>query len=136
MSDALIDAPRHPFTVPHGWFSLGRTDELPDVDVGPITAFGRELVLWRNDGEHHLADAFCPHLGAHLGFGGRIDDGCLVCPFHEWEFSSDGANTKIPYAERPNRRARLRTYPTIVRNRHLLAWYHPDQTIAPSWDIV
>ncbi len=61
---------------------------------------------------------------------------CLVCPFHEWEFSSDGANTKIPYAERPNRRARLRTYPTIVRNRHLLAWYHPDQTIAPSWDIV
>ncbi len=88
------------------------------------------------DGEHHLADAFCPHLGAHLGVGGRVDDGCLVCPFHEWSFAADGANTDIPYADRPNRKARLRTYPTIERNRHLLAWYHPDPTVAPSWEVV
>jgi phenylpropionate dioxygenase-like ring-hydroxylating dioxygenase large terminal subunit len=114
---------------------MGRVDELPDEDVAPLRAFGQELVLWRDHDGHHVADAWCPHLGAHLGYGGRISDGCLVCPFHEWSFDATGTNVAIPYAERPNRKARLRLYPTMVRNRHLLAWYHPDATVEPMWDI-
>ena len=137
MRPAYAAEPRHPFPVPLGWFSLGRVDELPDDDVTRLTAFGRELVLWRGPGGvRHLADAFCPHLGAHLGVGGRVDDGCLVCPFHEWSFAADGSNVRIPYADKPNRKARLRTYPTVERNRHLLAWYHPDSTVEPSWEVV
>ena len=126
---------RFPFPLPYGWFSIGRLDELPQVPVAPIRAFDQELVLWRNNDGHHLSDAFCPHLGAHLGHGGRVEDGRLVCPFHEWTFNDAGGNVSIPYADRPNRKAQLRTYPTMVRNRHLLAWYHPDQTVAPLWDI-
>ena len=130
----MADA-RFPFPVPYGWFSLGRVDELPAADVAPLTAFGEELVLWRDDSGHRVADAWCPHLGAHIGYGGRVEDDCIVCPFHEWSFDADGANANIPYAERPNRKARLRTYPTAVHNRHLLAWYHPDSTVAPLWEI-
>lgn len=126
---------RFPFPLPFGWFSVGRVDELPDEPVAPVRAFDRDLVLWRDDDGHHLADAHCPHLGAHLGHGGRVEDGCLVCPFHEWTFDSAGANVSIPYSERPNRKAKLRLYPTMVRNRHLLAWYHPDPDVAPRWDI-
>src|SRR4051812_28747309 len=103
---------RFPFGVPFGWFSLGRVDELPAEEVAPLEAFGMELVLWRDGGAHHLAEAWCPHLGAHIGYGGRVDDGCVVCPFHEWSFASDGTNVAIPYADRPNRKARLRTLPT------------------------
>ena len=126
---------RLPFPVPYGWFSLGRLDELPEDEVTPIHAFGEDLVLWRDSEGHHLADAWCPHLGAHLGHGGRVEDGCLVCPFHEWSFDTEGTNVAIPYAERPNRKARLRTYPLAVRNRHLMTWYHPDPDVKPLWEI-
>jgi len=124
-----------PFPLPFGWFSVGRSDELPVEPVSTHHLFGRELVLWQDGGERHLVDAVCPHLGAHLGVGGRVEDGCLVCPFHEWSYGPDGANVAIPYAERPNRRARLRGYPLAERNGHLLAWYHPDPTVEPRWDV-
>jgi nitrite reductase/ring-hydroxylating ferredoxin subunit len=126
---------RFPFPLPYGWFSVGRLDELPDDPVVRIRAVGRDLVVWRDGDERHVFDAYCPHLGAHLGVGGRVIDGCLVCPFHEWSFGSDGTNVAIPYAERPNRKAKVRTYPTIERNRQLLFWYHPDPAVAPLWDI-
>jgi hypothetical protein len=29
----------------------------------------------------------------------------------------------------------VRTYPTIVRNRTLLFWYHPDPAVEPQWEI-
>ena len=132
----MVGRPPFPFPVPYGWFSLGRLDELPDGHASPAYAFGRELVLWRGeDGGRHVADAWCPHLGAHLGYGGRVEDGCLVCPFHEWSFDAEGTNVDIPYADRTNRKARLRTYPTRECNGHLLTWYHPDPSVAPLWEV-
>jgi phenylpropionate dioxygenase-like ring-hydroxylating dioxygenase large terminal subunit len=134
--DVLVPAARRfPFPVPFGWFSLGRVDELGDDDVLPVRAFGLDLVRWRDGDEHRLSSAWCPHLGAHLGHGGRSEDGCLVCPFHEWAFDAAGANVAIPYADRPNKKARLRAFPTMVRNGHLLAWYHPDASVGPQWDV-
>ena len=75
------------------------------------------LVGWRDAaGAVHVQDAFCPHLGAHLGHGGTVDDCEICCPFHGWRYDAEGANTAIPYSERQNRKARLRTYPTVERN--------------------
>jgi len=135
LSPLPVNGRRFPFPVPYGWFSVGRLDELPAEAVSPLRAFGRDLVLWRDGDDHHVFDAYCPHLGAHFGHGGRVEAGCLVCPFHEWTFAADGANTGIPYADRPNRKARVRSYPTIVRNRQVLVWYHPDESVAPMWEI-
>jgi phenylpropionate dioxygenase-like ring-hydroxylating dioxygenase large terminal subunit len=123
-----------PRPLPLGWFGLARTDELP-APVSTIEAFGREVVVWFDGEHHHAVDAVCPHLGAHLGVGGRVEEGCLVCPFHEWSFGADGTNVAIPYADRPNRKARLGTYPTTVRNGLLLAWYHPEPQVAPSFEV-
>ena len=132
----MTQRPRLPFPVPFGWYSLGRLDELSQAGVVPVRIFGRELVLWRSgDGAGQIFDAWCPHLGAHLGYGGRIEEGCLVCPYHEWSFDTSGHNVSIPYAERPNRKARLRTYPTMTRNGHLLSWFHPNPEVGPLWDI-
>lgn len=124
-----------PFPMPFGWFSVGRVDELPPEPVARLRYFGQELVLWQDGSTRHLVHAACPHLGAHLGVGGRVEDGCLVCPFHGWSFDGDGANAAVPYADRPNRRARLRTFPTVERNRHLLAWYHPDPAVPPGFEV-
>jgi phenylpropionate dioxygenase-like ring-hydroxylating dioxygenase large terminal subunit len=92
-------------------------------------------VAWRDaEGEAHVMDAFCPHLGAHLGHGGTVDGCELVCPFHGWQFDAEGNNTNIPYSERTNKKASIRSYPTVERNGVTMAWYHPDDE-APMWDI-
>lgn len=76
---------------PEGWFRVAAAREVPRDGVRAVRAFGRELVLYRiGSGAITAADAHCPHLGAHLGHGGRIDGGALRCPFHGLRFASDG----------------------------------------------
>ena len=43
--------------------------------------------------------------------------------------------TEIPYSERVNRKARLRTYPVVEANGLTFVWYHPDETVAPMWEL-
>ncbi|MDZ7731984.1 MAG: Rieske 2Fe-2S domain-containing protein [Acidimicrobiia bacterium] len=126
---------RYPFPIPFGWFQVGYPDDVPPGGVRPLYYFGRDLVLWRDEhGDAHLQDAFCPHLGAHLGHGGKVEDCQLVCPFHGWKFDVEGANCDIPYSDRTNRSATLRTYPVVERNGLILAWYHPHEE-DPKWEV-
>ena len=126
---------RFPWPVPFGWFAVAWSADIVEGELRPIRAFARELVLWRTEGgDAQVHDAFCPHLGAHLAHGGRVAGQELVCPFHGWQFDVDGHNTCIPYSERTNGRARLRSYPVLERNGLVMAWYHPAE-LAPMWDI-
>ena len=126
---------RFPFPIPFGWYQVAYPDDLQPGEVTPLKYWARELVLWRDhDGEYHLQDAYCPHLGAHLGVGGKVEGATLECPFHGWKFDGAGACTNIPYSQRTNKKARVRTYPTISRNGFVLSWYHPDE-IEPQWEI-
>jgi nitrite reductase/ring-hydroxylating ferredoxin subunit len=126
---------RSPFPIPFGWYQIGWPSDVAVGEVKPLRYFGRHLVLWRGqDGVAHVQDAFCPHLGAHLGHGGKVVDCELACPFHGWRFDEHGDNTLIPYSERVNKKGKLRTYPVIERNGLLMTWYHPFEA-EPMWDI-
>jgi 3-ketosteroid 9alpha-monooxygenase subunit A len=126
---------RWPWPIPFGWFAVAWSHELAPLALLPRRAFARELVMWRSeDGAAHVHDAFCPHLGAHLGYGGHVDGSNIVCPFHGWQFDSQGSNTCIPYSERTNGHARLRTYPVAERNGLIMVWYHPDGA-PPAWEL-
>jgi 3-ketosteroid 9alpha-monooxygenase subunit A len=126
----------YPFDIPFGWFQVGWSDDLQPGDVLARFYFGRHLVLWRDEnGEAHLNDAYCPHLGAHFGYGGHVDGCELVCPFHGWQFDADGANTKIPYGTRTNQKARVRAYPVRELGNHFItAWFHPDDA-PPTFEV-
>lgn len=126
---------RYPYPIPFGWFQVAWHDELPVGEAKALYYFGRHLVGWRDEeGNAHVQDAFCPHLGAHMGHGGTVH-GCQIrCPFHGWRFDTEGNNTDIPYAERTNRKGRLFTYPVVERNGMVLVWYHPNNE-PPSWEI-
>jgi nitrite reductase/ring-hydroxylating ferredoxin subunit len=129
-------AHRFPFPIPFGWFCIGYPEEFAAGESRALFYFGRHLAAWRDDhGALHLNDAFCPHLGAHLGHGGTIDGACIVCPFHGWKFDAEGTNVEIPYSERVNRKGRLRTYPVAEVNGLTMAWYHPDEEVAPMWEV-
>ena len=126
---------RYPFGIPFGWFQVAWSSEIEPGQVIPRYYFGRHLALWRDEaGSVHLNDAFCPHLGAHFGYGGHVRDGELVCPFHGWRFDAEGTNTAIPYGNRTNQRARIRAYEVRELDHFVMAWYHPDDAL-PLYDI-
>ena len=42
-------------------------------EVKPVRMLGRDFVIYRGtDGAVRVLDAYCPHLGAHLGYGGKV----------------------------------------------------------------
>src|SRR5215207_7497945 len=105
-------------------------------EAKPLYYWDRHLVGWRDaEGAVHVQDAFCPHLGAHLGHGGTVDGCEIVCPFHGWKFDAEGTNTDIPYSERTNRKGSLRTFAVSEVNGVSMVWYHPDADVAPQWEI-
>ncbi len=101
-ADALATTGRYPFPpYPDGWFLLCTSAELDPGQVRPLRYFGTDLVLFRDaSGTAVLVDAYCPHMGAHLGYGGVVDGDGLRCPFHNWRFGSDGRCTEAPYSPR------------------------------------
>lgn len=125
----------YPMPIPYGWFQVAWSDELAIGESKPLFYFGRHLVAWRDEtGEAHVWDAFCPHLGAHLGVRAQIDRQQITCALHGWSYGTDGTCTDVPYSDRVNRKARIRTYPVTERNGLLMCWYHPTAE-APSWEV-
>ena len=82
-----------------------------------------------------MQDAFCPHLGAHLGHGGTVGDGCIACPFHGWKYDAEGTNVEIPYSERSTARPGCAPTRWSSATGSCMAWYHPDESVAPMWEV-
>jgi len=97
---------------PTGWFQIGWSDDFAVGDVTSLHYFNQDLVAYRTaSGSLLVIDAYCPHFGAHLGHGGRVDGDYLVCPFHGWTWDAEGRNVSIPYSARTNKSKRLLRYP-------------------------
>jgi nitrite reductase/ring-hydroxylating ferredoxin subunit len=117
---------RVPLPLPVGWYCVAEEAELAAGQVRRVRYFGEELVLWRGaDGAPHLFDAYCPHLGAHLGVGGRVEGASLRCPFHGWRYDAGGRCVEIPYAKRIPPKAAVRAWPIERKHGLVFAWYDP-----------
>lgn len=125
--------PHPPF--PDSWYAVAWSSEVPSGLAVPVRAFGRELVAFRSgSGAVHVLDAYCPHMGAHLGHGGRVVDDHLQCPFHGWRFSTDGRCTAAPTAKKLPTCAPLGTWP--VRELHGRVWvWFSSVGAAPAWSL-
>lgn len=120
-------------TYPRGWFVIQFSDELAVGDVKPIRYFGKDLVLFRGEnGVARVFDAFCPHLGAHLGHGGKVAGDAIVCPFHAWKFGADGKCVEIPYAKRVPPQAKVACWHVDERDGMIFLWNDADG-LGPEW---
>ena len=129
-------ARRSPITpYPRGWFMVALSSELAPGEVKAVHYFGQELVLFRTEsGKPQLFDAYCSHLGAHLGHGGRVIGEQIQCPFHQWQYDCSGKCTTVPYASKIPPNARMRTWHVDEVNGLILTWYHEDGG-EPTWRV-
>ncbi|MGH8445640.1 MAG: Rieske 2Fe-2S domain-containing protein [Solimonas sp.] len=130
---------RCPFPIPTGWFFVDYADTLKAGELRNVQLFGQEWVLFRTEsGKPGMSDPYCPHLGAHLGHGGKVCGEHLRCPFHHWEYDTAGWCKNIPYGKITppivKKQAILRTLPMVEKYGMLWAWYHP-LCEAPSWEL-
>ena len=111
--------------MPNGWFHIGFSDELAPGALTRVEALGQELVVFRGeDGEAHVLDAYCAHLGAHLGHGGRVVGNKIRCPFHGWCYDGAGRCVEISYARKIPANARIASWPVDEVNGQIYVWYH------------
>jgi len=127
---------RYPFPAyPNGWFRVAYSEDLAPAEVKPLHYFGRDLVLFRSEsGEPSVLDAYCPHLGAHLGHGGCVTGDSIRCPFHHWRWDRDGHCVEIPYAKRIPPTAKIRSWPVAEKNGMVLV-HHDAEGREPTYEI-
>ena len=125
-----------PFTwKPTGWFMIGWSAQFPVGEVRPLHYFGEELVAYRtDDGALHVMSAHCPHLGAHIGHGGKVNGDCVECPYHGWGYGPDGVNRYIPYEDRPNVSKRLQAWTVLEQYDCVFLWHQPHGE-PPRWEM-
>lgn len=120
---------------PIGWAAVLFSDELAVSGVLPIHAFGVDLVAFRGeDGGVAVLDAYCPHMGAHLGHGGVVTGNELACPFHGWRWQRDGGCAAVPYSKLARSEVRAGAWPTRDRNGLIYVWHDPGGA-PPAWEI-
>lgn len=111
-------------------------------DVAPGKVTGREflggrIVIVRDaQGVARVFSAYCAHLGVDL-MHGEVVDGALRCPFHRWEYGTDGRCLRTGIGDPAPPRARLFAFPTVERygvvfafNGESASWTLPDLHIA------
>ena len=76
---------------------LAKLSEIPDGKPLHVELEdGRELALFKIDGKVFALKNACPHQQGPLAEG-EIDDNCVVCPWHGWEFDiRTGACINMP----------------------------------------
>jgi phenylpropionate dioxygenase-like ring-hydroxylating dioxygenase large terminal subunit len=84
-----------------------------------ITLMGKEYVLYRDlHGKAIALDNRCAHRSAALSLG-SVEDDCLRCPYHGWQYQADGTCVNIP-ANQPGmaipKRARVKSHPVREQN--------------------
>jgi nitrite reductase/ring-hydroxylating ferredoxin subunit len=122
-------------SIPSSWYQVAWADEVRPGEVRPLKYFGRDLVLFRTvTGDFAVLDAFCPHYGAHLGYGGEVKDCDIVCPFHGWQWNAAGRNTWAPLDGRAREEVAIASYPVVVRNSIVWVWYDREGA-APMYEI-
>ncbi|MFN8672730.1 MAG: aromatic ring-hydroxylating dioxygenase subunit alpha [Candidatus Sericytochromatia bacterium] len=78
------------------WYAVLNAKEVKNNKPLKAKRFGKDLVFWRNTkGEIICLDDICPHRGVSLSLG-KINNNCIACPFHGFEFNEEGKCTFIP----------------------------------------
>jgi len=126
---------RYPFPpFPNGWFPVEISARLAPGQIINKHVLGNDVVIYRSeDGVANVIDAYCPHMGAHIGKGGAVVGERIRCPFHHWEFGFDG-RCEHAFGAKKVPGAQVAAYPTVEKNGNIFIWLD-QKSRAPFWNI-
>ena len=131
-----IDYKLGAFAFPRGWFMIAEASEV-GRDPLALHFFGKDFVLFRGEsGRLVLLDAYCVHMGAHLGRGKsssivvqgqQIEGDSIRCPYHAWRYDANGQVDDIPNLPGPcPKSAKLHSYPVQEVLGAVMMWHDTE----------
>jgi nitrite reductase/ring-hydroxylating ferredoxin subunit len=75
------------------WTSLCDISELTEDRGKYVEIGGFQLAVFLHEGKPFVMDNYCPHAGGNLA-GGFVEEGCAVCPWHNWAFRLDNGQLR------------------------------------------
>ncbi|NEO25735.1 MAG: aromatic ring-hydroxylating dioxygenase subunit alpha, partial [Kamptonema sp. SIO4C4] len=121
---------------PNYWYPVSWAKDLKLGQVMPVQVWNQAIALYRdNTGNVHALEDACPHKGVELHMG-EVQGENLVCPYHGWQFNSQGECVSIPYfpPEQKLPCANARTYPALEK--YGVIWVFPgDPQLADASDL-
>ena len=122
------------------WYPIARSSEVTADKPLKVTLLTLPFVAFRDTaGQAHVLADTCVHRGGSLG-AGRIKDGCVVCPYHGWEFAGSGKCAHVPSLGRDAKlpaRAKVDSYPVQEKYGIVFAFLGdlPEEERPPIHDI-
>lgn len=121
---------RTPPQFAHDWFAPLRSSEVVPGKITNFTFMGNQLIAFRDEaGKVVVLDAVCPHFGAHRGVGGRVEGGCVRCPFHGLYFDGEGQCVKGDFVADPKSLRHVKSTPwtAVEAAASIFIWHGPDR---------
>ncbi|NJM36213.1 MAG: Rieske 2Fe-2S domain-containing protein [Rhodomicrobium sp.] len=83
-----------------GWLTVGAPELIPDKRARIVSAPGGErIAVFRNGNIVSAVTNLCAHQNGPLGEG-RVVNGCIVCPWHGYEYRVDDGCAPPPFTEK------------------------------------
>lgn len=95
--------------------ALCQTTDVPQDEMKLVKVQDKSVLVYNLDGEYFATDDACTHAEASLS-DGWIEDGDIVCPFHDGKFSIRTGEATAPPCIMP-----LKTYTVSVEEGTIFA---------------
>ncbi|THU51021.1 hypothetical protein C4D60_Mb06t26620 [Musa balbisiana] len=111
--------PYHP-SLKNFWYPVAFSKDLKDDTMIPIDCFEEPWVIFRGkDGNPGCIRNTCAHRACPLHLG-SVNEGRIQCPYHGWEYSTDGKCEKMPSTRMLN--VRIRSLPCFEHEGMIWIW--------------
>lgn len=102
------------------WYPVAFTDDIKEDTMVPFECFEEPWVLFRGqDGRAGCVRNSCAHRACPLHLG-EVKDGRIQCPYHGWEYATNGVCEKMPSTKPVN--VRIQALPCIEHDGMVWIW--------------
>lgn len=100
-----------------------KVEDLPVGKSAIVVVDDEEVALFNYKGKYYAVSNRCPHKGGPIGEG-RVQEGVVVCPNHEWRFELTTGNSM------QNPEMKIKIYPVRIKDEKIYIGFKKNETKA------